>query len=80
MMKTTTLNTLNTLTTMLVANAVFCQRADVEASKKTTLFEVLKYAIRKEAAALGMTETQGGFIFEEAGVFVTELNFENSKS
>lgn len=48
------------------------------ATRKETADKVA--AIRKEAAALGMTETQGGFIFEEAGVFVAELNFENSKS
>jgi hypothetical protein len=52
MMKSTTLNTLNTLVNKLVANAIFCQKADVEASKKTTLFEILKYAIRKEAAMI----------------------------
>ena len=52
MMKSTTINNLNNLTTMLVANAVFCQKSDVESSKKSTLFEVLKYAIRKEAAMI----------------------------
>lgn len=52
MMKSTTINNLNNLTTMLVANAVFCQKSDVQASKKGTLFEVLKYAIRKEAAMI----------------------------
>lgn len=52
MMKSTTIDNLNNLSKMLVANAVFCQRSDVEASKKTTLFEVLKYAIRKEAAMI----------------------------
>ena len=52
MMKSTTLTKLNNLTTMLVANAVFCQKSDIQASKKGTLFEVLKYAIRKEAAMI----------------------------
>ena len=52
MMKSTTIDNLNNLSKMLVANAVFCQRSDVEASKKTTLVEVLKYAIRKEAAMI----------------------------
>lgn len=52
MMKPATINNLNNLTTMLVANAVFCQKSDVQASKKGTLFEVLKYAIRKEAAMI----------------------------
>ena len=52
MMKSTTINNLNKLVNMLVANAVFCQRSDVESSKKSTLFEVLKYAIRKEAAMI----------------------------
>ena len=51
-MKPTTLNNLNNLTSMLVANAIFCQKSDVQASKKSTLFEVLKYAIRKEAAMI----------------------------
>ena len=51
-MKSTTLNNLNNLTSMLVANAIFCQKSDVQSSKKTTLFEVLKYAIRKEAAMI----------------------------
>ena len=49
MMKSTTINNLNNFSNMLVANAVFCQKSDVESSKKSTLFEVLKYAIRKEA-------------------------------
>lgn len=52
MMKSTTINNLNNLATMLVANAVFCQKSEVQASKKSTLFEVLKYAIRKEAAMI----------------------------
>ena len=51
-MKSTTLDNLNNLTSMLVANAIFCQKSDVQSSKKTTLFEVLKYAIRKEAAMI----------------------------
>jgi hypothetical protein len=54
MMKQSTLTKLNNLVSMLVANAQFCQRSDVEASKKSTLFEVLKYAIRKES---GMIQT-----------------------
>lgn len=49
MMKSTTINKLNNLVTLLVANAIHCQPSDVKASKKTTLFGVLKYAIRKEA-------------------------------
>lgn len=52
MMKSTTLNVLNTLVNKLVANAIFCQKSDVQSSKKSTLFEVLKYAIRKEAAMI----------------------------
>lgn len=51
-MKTNTLNTLNKLVNMLVANAVFCQKTDVQGSKKDSLFEVLKYAIRKEAGMI----------------------------
>ena len=49
MMKSTTITKLNNLVTLLVANAICCQPSDVKASKKTSLFEVLKYAIRKEA-------------------------------
>ena len=52
MMKSTTLNNLNTLVKMLVENAVFCQKSDIQASKKSTLFEVLKYAIRKESTMI----------------------------
>lgn len=52
MMKQSTLTKLNNLVSMLVANAHFCDKADVEASKKTTLFEVLKYAIRKESSMI----------------------------
>lgn len=52
MMKSTTINNLNNLSRMLVANAMLCQKSDVRASKKSTLFEVLKYAIRKEAAMI----------------------------
>ena len=52
MMKSTTINKLNNLVNLLVANAVNCLRSDVENSKKTTLFGVLKYAIRKEAAMI----------------------------
>lgn len=52
MMKQTTLDNLNKLAKMLVANAVFCRKSDVQASKKDSLFEVLKYAIRKESAMM----------------------------
>ena len=52
MMKKSTLDNLNKLAKMLVANAVFCRKSDVQASKKGSLFEVLKYAIRKEAAMI----------------------------
>lgn len=53
MMTTATLTKLNKLSSMLAANAVFCQKSDVQASKKTALFDILKYAIRKEAAMIG---------------------------
>ena len=49
MMKSTTINKLNNLVNLLVANAKYCKDSEVRDSKKSTLFEVLKYAIRKEA-------------------------------
>lgn len=48
-MKKSTLKTLDTLVTMLIANAHYCNESEVKNSKKDKLFEVLKYAIRKEA-------------------------------
>lgn len=49
MMRPATLTKLDKLSKMLAANAVFCQKSDVQASKKSTLFDTLKYAVRKEA-------------------------------
>lgn len=48
-MKSATINKLNNLVTLLVANAANCLRSDVQESKKDNLFDVIKYAIRKEA-------------------------------
>lgn len=48
-MKSTTITKLNNLVAQLVTNAIHCQPIEVKESKKTTLFEVLKYAIRKES-------------------------------
>jgi len=52
MMKSTTITKLNNLVTKLVANASYCQPSDVQMAKKTSLFELLKYAIRKEAGMM----------------------------
>lgn len=51
-MKSTTITKLNNLVTLLAANAGCCQPSDVQMAKKTSLFELLKYAIRKEAGMM----------------------------
>lgn len=48
MMRQTTISKLNDLISKLVANAGFATAEEVLTSKKTNLFDVLKYAIRKE--------------------------------
>lgn len=49
MMKSTTITKLNGLVKKLVDNAPCCTVADVASSKKRSLFDVIKYAIRKES-------------------------------
>lgn len=51
-MKPATINKLNNLVTLLVTNAIFCSCEDIQASGKKSLFEILKYAIRKESAMM----------------------------
>ena len=52
MMRQTTISKLNDLVSKLVANAKFATVDEVLSSKKTTLFDLLKYGIRKESKIL----------------------------
>lgn len=49
MMRQTTISKLDYLVSKLVANAKFATVEEVLSSKKTTLFDLLKYGIRKES-------------------------------
>lgn len=49
MMRQTTISKLDDLVSKLVANVKFATVEEVLSSKKTTLFDVLKYWIRKES-------------------------------
>ena len=77
MMKSTTINKLNNLTNLLVANAAHCLRSDVVNSKKTTLFGVLKYAIRKEA---GMMQAYWGVNAMSIAKTPRQLNYVASET
>ena len=52
MMRQTTISKLDDLVSKLVANAKFATVDEVLSSKKTTLFDLLKYGIRKESKIL----------------------------
>lgn len=76
-MKSTTITKLNNLVALLAANAIHCQPSEVKASKKTTLFEVLKYAIRKEA---GMMQAYWGINALSIAKTPRQLNYVASEA
>ena len=76
-MKSTTINKLNNLAARLVTNAIHCRPIEVKESKKTTLFEVLKYAIRKEA---GMMQAYWGINALSIAKTPRQLNYVASET